>query len=218
MREYLSLSNLGRAGVLSTGITAMTVPRLVQAGLPLDLYVPATILAMLLVSGAAIAWSHAGGLRGLLPAGRVWPGMWVGLLLSLLALPYYFYAAPVVRTLLQASGNAKLVALNYPESLSGRIALVLWCGGFQTMFFYAAPMALFCRVVGHVWAAVALTVCMQVLVICYRLSLVGILHGAIPSVCASAVAATVASVLYARAGLPATMVFAAGLNAHLFVF
>ena len=218
MRDYVSLQNLRRSALLSAVVTVMTVPRLVQAGLPMDIYVPATILSMLLVCGAPAAWSHKGGLRGLFPAGRVWRGVGIAFLLSLLALPYFYYAAPVMRELLRSTGNVKLFELNYPESTADRLALVLWSGGFQTMFFCAAPMALFCRLLRRVWPAVILTVLMRVLVMGYRFSFVGVTHDILPALCASAVAAAVYSVLYAKAGLPATMVFAGGLNAHLFVF
>ncbi len=218
MRDYLSLRTLRTATVLSALVTIMSVPRLMQAEWPLDFYLPATFLAMLLVSGAPAAWSEKGGLNGLFPRGRVLPGIGIAILLSLLALPYHYYVAPVVRELLESTGDAELIAMNYPDSISGRIAAVLWCGGFQAMFFYAAPMALFCRLLRRVWPAILLTVAMKVLVVAYGFSQAGIAHGALPAMCASAAATVVASLLYARAGLLPTMVFVAGLNLHLFVF
>jgi len=70
MRDYLSESNLFKAAGLAALLTVMSLGRLVQAGVPLGLYVPATFVVMTLVSGAVTAWGRHAGMPGIVTGRR----------------------------------------------------------------------------------------------------------------------------------------------------
>lgn len=218
MRDYLSLPNLHKALLLASVITAMSVGRLVHAGVNLALYIPATFLAMTFVSGAVTAWGRRAGMAGLATdAKTLTPGVGAAVLLALAALPvHYFGSDPILREALASADNPAAVEMSYPSTTSGRFALMLWSAGFQAMFFVAAPMSFFGRLTGRAWVAAGFCIAVRTYVVHLQVGHAGLAEQ-VPLFLASAVVTTlVACVLFARYGLIPAMIFAAGLDLRVF--
>lgn len=217
MRRYVSMSNLKAAVLLGSIATIMSIPRIGEGGMPLHLYVPAALLAMVLVGGAATAWSGSAGLAGLIPERqKLLRGMLIAVALVAAFAPIQlFLMDPVFRQVLEATGDKQALALRYPTTLFGGAAIVLWAAGFETLFFYAAPVSFLTRLTGRPWMAIVMTTGLRLIVVSEQLTLIGT-NDATALFFASAAATTLIScLLFARFGLPATSLFAAGLNLHL---
>jgi hypothetical protein len=219
MRTYLSMSNFIKALMLGTVVTLMSIPRMIQGGFRLDLYIPAALVCMTLVSGAATAWSGQGGMAGLFPdRRRMAVGAGIAVLLSLMAMPLeHFWIVPPVRHAIAETGNARLMALRYPETPGGCVALMLWSAGFETMFFQAATMSFFVRLARRPWMGVVFAVSFRLFVTAHQISLAGV-GNAIPLILVmAAVGTAMLCVLFIRTGLLPAMILAAGFHLHLFV-
>lgn len=218
MRDYLTLPNLRAALALGTLITVMSVPRIVQGGMDVMLYVPAALTSMTLVAGAATAWSRQGGMCGLFPERRrMWIGIGIAAALSLLALPLGACLAPVFEDAMRESMRPERVELHYPATAGGCFASMLWAASFETMFFSAAATSLLARLSRRQWVAVSMTTVLRLGVTWRTLALTGVVDAQALFYATSGTAAFIGALLFARAGLPATMVFAAGLQLHLFL-
>ncbi len=216
MREYLSLSNLRRASLLGSLVTLMSIPRIMQAGMDLTFYVPAALTSMILVSGAATAWGRHAGMCGLFPGRRrMWAGIGIATTLSLLLLPVYECCYPFFERAIQESSRPGLAALQYPTTIGGCLALMLWSAGFETMFFRAATISLLARLSHRQWVAVSLSVILCLGATQMSLAAAGIKEARWAFYASAAAANLVGVLLFARTGLPAAMVFAAGLQLHL---
>lgn len=219
MRTYLSMPNFLRALVLGLVATVMSVPRLIQGGLPLGLYVPATLVGMMLVSGAATAWSDRGGMCGIFPARRrMLVGVGIAVLVSAMATPVvHLWVDPSVRKALLATGNAQVMALRYPATVGGCLAVILWSASFETLFFQAATVSFFARLTSRQSIAIVLAVALRLCVSLHQMTELGVVDAVPLMLVSTAVMATVACILFARTGLIATMVLGAGLDLHLFL-
>jgi len=219
MHTYLSFSNFGRALILATGVTLLSVPRIVQGALPLDLYIPAALIGMILVAGAATAWSREAGMAGLFPHWRLMvTGVGIAVMISLLAVPIqHAWIDPRTKTALAATGNAHLMALRYPGTMGGCVTVMLWSASFETVFFYAATLSFFARLTNRLWVAVALTVALRLFVSMQQMSGTGVFDAIVLMLVATGVVATAACLLFAGTGLIPTMMLAAGLDLHLFL-
>lgn len=219
MRTYLSMPNFLRALVLGLIATVMSVPRLIQGGLPLGLYIPATLVGMMLVSGAATAWSDRGGMCGMVPAWRrMLVGVGVAVLVSAIATPVvHLWVDPSVRQALQATGNPHAMALRYPATVAGCLAVVLWSASFETLFFQAATVSFFARLTNRQSVAIVLAVALRLCVSLHQMTELGVVDAVPLMLVSTAVMATVACILFARTGLVAAMVLGAGLDLHLFL-
>jgi len=219
MRTYLSMSNFGRALILAMGVTLMSVPRIVQGGLPLDLYIPAALVGMVLVAGAATAWSRQAGMVGLFPHWRLMlGGVGIAVLISLVAVPIqHAWIDPRIQAALSATGNAQLMALRYPVTAGGCVAVMLWSASFETLFFHAATLSFFARLTNRQWIAVALTVALRLFVSMRQMAETGVFDAVPLMLVSTGVMATAACVLFARTGLIPAMMLAAGLDLHLFL-
>jgi len=184
----------------------------------LVLYVPAALTSMTLVSGAATAWSHHAGMCGLFPERkRMWIGVAIAVTLSALLLPVYEWASPHFERAMQGASRPDLIRVQYPSTVGGCLALMLWAAGFETMFFRAATVSLLARLSQRQWVAISLTVLLCVGIMRLRLNAAGITDMRPAFYAAAAGANLVGALLFARTGLPATMVFFAGLQLHLFL-
>jgi len=218
MRDYLSERNMLRAAACSGLITLLSVPRIAQGRLPLALYVPAAFVSMLLVSGAATAWEHCGGLAGLLPARRrIVAGAILAALSAAVLTPLYVrFVDPVLYRAIAATGDTARLSLAYPGTARGALAVMLWSMGFQTMFFLAAPLSLFARLARRRWVAIALTFGVRLYVLSCQIDRMGVCDG-LPLFYASVGGTTlIACILFAHAGILPAALFAAGLDLHLF--
>ena len=218
MRDYLSIGNLWKALLLGAVMTVMSIPRIVQGGMPLGPYVPGAFFAMTLVSGAATAWGGKGGMCGLFPGGRrMWVGFGLAVLLTIVGTPIYcLWLDPVLYAALAATGDVKMLALRYPDAIVGKLSLMLWSGSFQVMFFAVAGMSFLTRLTGRPWISGALVVLFRVAVGLYQISEAGVTDSIPVFLLGSAVATACSCALFARTGLPPVMAFAMGLNLHLF--
>ena len=217
MRDYLSVSNLGKALLLSVLCTLASVPRIVQGGLDPRFYVPAAFLSLTLVAGSAAAWSACAGMAGLWPdRRRTLCGIGTAMLAALLLWPAALTLDPVVRAALAAPDGGRAMLLQYPDSAAGVAALVLWSASFEMLFFVAAPAAFFARLFNVKWAAIAGPVIVRVLVAYYQLT-TGQIVDALPLMLAThAVMIAAACFLFSRFGLAAAAVFAAVADSRLF--
>jgi hypothetical protein len=220
MRDYLSVSTLWKALILGGIVTAMAIPRFLEGAVDIHFYIPASVAAMTLTSGAVVAWGRKGGMCGIWPGTRQGSaGLGLALLLALLATSVYLLGFdPVCRKALEATGNAQMLRLRYPPTLRGRVALVLWSAGFETVFFRASAMSFLARLTGRTSVAVAGSVTLHVMVAAAQLSRAGI-YEPLPYtlfLVGTAAAGAIGCLLFARAGLPAAMLFAGALNVHVF--
>lgn len=218
MRVYLSESNLRKAAAVAAVVTLMSVPRLVQGGKPLGLYIPATFVSMTLVAGAVTAWGRRAGMKGILTdLSTLRRGCAIALFFALAALPVQvLWLAPLLRNTLASGTNAATAILSYPPTAGGCAALLLWSAGFQVIFLQAAPMAFFTRLTGYPSVACALCVALRTYVAYRQVLLSGLTDGVGLLVLSAAGTVAVGCLLFARFGLVPAMVFAAGLDVHLF--
>jgi len=137
--------------------------------------------------------------------------------LSLLALPLYvFWLDPILSAALQGAPRRSLMALSYPSTVTGRLSLVLWSAGFQTMFLQAAPMSLFGRLTERRSVAVGLCMALRAYVACRQMAEAGLPGGMSFFVASVLVTSAVGCVVFARFGFVPSMLFAAGLDLHVF--
>ena len=230
MRDYLSGRNLVKSMLLSAVITLMSMPRISVAELRLSAHMPAELaefllcfyvlaafLVMTLIAGAVFAWGRHGGMAGPFPSsGRMFAGVGIAAAVVCVILPVnFFWISPLFRAGLKATGNDALYKLQYPATVGGCLAFMLWMGSFETMFLRAAPLAFLARLTGNKKIAVAFAVCFQVALVVKRLALEGIGDHFVLFTAASAATGLISCLLYVRYGLPATMVFCGGVSLHL---
>ena len=219
MRDYLSLHNFWKALALGSVVTVMAVPRIVQGELDVRLYGPAALAAMTLVGGAVTAWSRHGQMCGAFPdTRRLLVGLGLATLLCVLLLPVYrVWLDPIFRAALEQTGNERLLRLRYPATWHGALALLLWSAGFEALFFVAGSMSFMARLTRCAWISGIGVVALRVLVVSRMITDAGIMDGTWLFLGAAAVSTALSCLLFARTGLPAVMLFAAGLNLHLFL-
>jgi hypothetical protein len=146
----------------------------------------------------------------------LWPGLWAGLILGFaMGVIYHLYLDPVLRTALASTSGPKALSLRYPLSLTGGLALILWVAGFETMFFQAGSLSFFSRLTPHAWLAIVGAVSFRTMVTSLQISQAGVVDAFPLFLVQAAATSTVACILFARAGLPAAMLFAATVTAHV---
>ena len=220
MRDYLSISNLGKAAGLAALMTLMSVGRLVQGQKSLAFYIPVTFCAMMFIAGAVAAWGRRAGMAGIVTDRRtLCSGVALALLLALLALPVYVWGLDaILRNALRSATSRTLLNLSYPATVGGCLALMLWSAGFQTMFFVAAPMSLFARLTNRQSVALGLTLAVRFYVMHRQMTEAGV-SAAVPLFYGLALATTLAGgLLFARYGLAPAMLFAAALDLRLLLY
>jgi len=219
MRDYLSLGNLWKAVLLGAAVTVMSIPRMIQGGMPLELFVPLALFCMTLVCGAASAWGDKGGLCGLFPGWRrTGIGLGIAAIVTIIAAPLTAsWLDPAMRAAIEASGDEKALALAYPESAAGKLAAMLWSGSFHVMFLVVAAMSFMARLTRKVGISVGLVVVLRSAVALYKLQHVGVTDGAVLFVVLSAAETGCSCLLFARTGLVPVVILAMGLDLHLFL-
>ncbi|MFC1498161.1 hypothetical protein ACFLS1_06795 [Verrucomicrobiota bacterium] len=219
MRDYLSVSNLQKALMLSSVAVLMSVPRIILAGVDLRIYIPAAFAAMTFCAGAGTAWSHRAGMCGLFPARRkMLAGIGVAFILACIVTPVYLFCIdPIFQDALERTGSTSLLMLKYPATISGCLALALWSASFETMFFRVGAMSFFARLIPRQWIVLCLAVTLRVFVSVLQVADAGVVEAVPFFVIGSAIVSAMSCVLFARAGLPAAMFFSAGINLRLFI-
>ena len=147
MRTYLAAGNLVKALALAVPVTLLSYPRFREADVDAPLYALVAMVLMTLSAGAVTAWGGQGGMVGAFPGRRrLLLGLAAGAGLALLMLPLrLFIVDPIVHPIIVATGNTRLLRLTYPGSHAGRMAVMLWSAGFETLFFTATAMAFAAR-------------------------------------------------------------------------
>lgn len=219
MREYGSMTNLRRAAGLSAVATLAAVGRLSQGGMPLAVYLPLTFLALLFVAGAVTAWGAHAGMPGILTDGRTCArgaaaAAGLGLLFAGLR---WLGAGAMLRAVRQAPDAAVLLELAHPGTLAGKLSLLLWSSGVQTLVLVAAPMSLFARLTRRRWAALALCVALRAWVMNRQLAAAAIAAGAGYFQAGALLHTAVAGFLFARFGLVPALLFASAADLHVFL-
>lgn len=158
MRDYLSTTNLVRAFAIGTVVTAMALPRIVDAGEHTATLVAVSLFCMTLVAAAVTAWSRKGGLQGLFRStSDTWQGLAVAVIISLVMAPVLLSIVhPVIRAAVDAAADDQWARLQLPASPSDWMALALWSAGFQVLFAVMAPTCLAARLTGRIWPAYVL--------------------------------------------------------------
>ncbi len=209
MRTYLTISNFRRATMLGLVCSIMALPRILQAQEGKLLLLVAVLPSLTLAAGAATAWGHMGGLCGVFPDRKTtMKGMAIAVIVGLPAAAVLFWTDHALMDVLIAFGDQDKLRMTFPPDLTGCLALMLWSGGFATLFFVASTMSFACRITRRVWIAIMCVVFMKGLVRCLALNAMGLdpMHADV--FLDGIVMGAAGCLLYARAGFPAAMVFA----------
>lgn len=216
MRVYLSERNLLKAAALGAVVTLMSVPRILVAGLNPAFYIPAAFVGMTLVSGAATAWGGYAGMAGVWPRRGLGRNLGFATLAGLaLALVSFLLLDPVFSQAIAGGGDREFLELQYPVTVGGCAALVLWSAGFETVFFYAAASSFVVRISRRVWTAYVFSAALRLVVTLHQMAGAGITEAEHLFAAGSVVASFITCLLFVRGGLPAAMVFTAVLNLRL---
>lgn len=204
MKEFAREENLKRALLFGALLTLLSIPRLVEVDLALP--PPGLILftfgVMTFASGAAMAWQHHGGMAGLFPGKRRTAlGTGWAVIAGLVLLSAFFFIDPLLPRELAANAAYQRWGIVYPENEAEVISRILWSAGFQTMFFTAAAMAVFCRVTRNVWVSLLIVLCGRMLITAYRLTALELQAIIPPFLLITALFAIVSCLLFARYGL-----------------
>lgn len=219
MREYLSLDNFKKAVFLAAPVSAMAILRFREGGLDPVFLLVAGFLVMTLAAGAVMAWGRSGGMVGAFPAPRrMWIGAGAAAVVAAAGWPVnVFFLQPWLRPAIEATGDELLVTLRYPDTFPGRVGLMLWSAGFETLIFPGAAMCFLARLTGKVGLAAVGTVALRALLLSQQLTEAGVVSAVPLFLISTALSCAIGCVLFARAGLPAAMVYAAGVDLHLWL-
>lgn len=219
MRRFLSERNLIDAVMLSALVTALSIGRFVHLGTSLPVYIPLTMLCMTFVGGAVSAWGRCAGMPGIVTDKRTLGlGSALAALVALIALPVsVVWTDPRLRAALAKATDPSFLERCFPSILGGKLSLVLWSAGFETLFFIAAPASLVARLTNRRDVAVGVCVLLRAFVVHRQLCAGAIGEPTWLFFTAAMVPAAVGSILFARFGLVPAMVFAACMDAHVFV-
>lgn len=219
MKEFLREENLKQALVFGAILTFLSVPRLLEVDLPLPPLglVVFTFGVTAFASGAALAWQHHAGMAGLFPGRRrTWLGAGWALIGGLVLLTAFFYIDPLLPRELAAKAAFHRWGVLYPQNEAEVISRMLWSAGFQTLFFTAAAMAVFSRVIKNVWAALLIVICLRMLITAYRLTMLDLGHIVPPFLLLTALFAIASCLLFVRYGLIPAAALAALIEARHF--
>jgi hypothetical protein len=220
MRHYLSIFNLKKALALGFVITLMAIPRILQGGMDPWLYVPAAFLAIVLVSGAGTAWSNHAGMCGLFPERRrVITGIIFVFVFTVILVPVQLlWLDPVLLGEISSVSDGEVIKLCFPPTTGSRLALMLWVAGFETVFFQVGGMSFFARLTGNQWISITAIAVFRMYVTSRHFLYYGVTDVSFFLLASSAFSAVLTCMLFARAGLLATMTFSAMRNLHLFFY
>ncbi len=221
MRLFLTTSNLYKSAALAGLGTLMSAGRIVHGGMPPVLCISSMFLMLMFIAGAVNAWGRCAGMPGIATGRPTFlRGLLVVCILVFLILPIrIFWLDPVLKPAMltaDAAGRPGLAALAYPDAFSGRMALLLWSAGFQTLFMVAAPMALAARITGCWPVAIVVCIILRACICRLQAAEYGLAEHALLFAAAAVPASAIACWLFARFGLAPAMIFGAGIDLHVF--
>lgn len=216
MRKYLAVANLKNAAILGIAVGLMALPRILEGKDRLVLVrMIAVFPSMIIVAGAVTAWGNRAGMCGPFPdKARTRAGTCIALVAGLLIAPFLFWQDAGTADLLSKTAFLSELHLPFPSTLTACLALILWSAGFETLFFRAGTMSLLTRVTNRQWIAIAGAVLLRLSVNVLKIGQVDMDAMMILELAGMIVVTTVGCILYARAGLPAAMTFAATIDAR----
>ncbi|MFT5240871.1 MAG: hypothetical protein ACI9X0_001848 [Kiritimatiellia bacterium] len=209
MRAYLQISNLKRSIILGGIVALAAAPRIFLADQAVAVLVPSAFLLMTLVAGAVFAWGSKGGMVGAFPERSVMQrGLCVAVVLGVVGgVARMVWGDDQLREVLEQEGSARAFELGFPADVPGKIALVLWCAGFQVLFLQAGTMAFLTRILRR-WEFALITVGFgRVFVTHLQFAEMGVTP-IVSMYLFGTLATLVGATLFARGGFLAAVVFA----------
>ncbi len=220
MKDFLREDNLRRAGLLGLAATAMAVPRLFEADLPMRFpwLLLFTFATMTAAGGAAAAWQCRAGMAGLFPGRRrILAGMAWAAGIGIVMAAILQATDPLLREAILARDDERLWQTTFPATPREAVSRILWGAGAQTLFFTAAALGFFTRLTGRLWLAILFIVVLRVLVTVHKFADAGLTDVILPYATLAAANGLASCLLYARAGLPAAMTFSATVDLRHFL-
>jgi hypothetical protein len=219
MRDCLKTDNLLQAAAISAVVTPLSIGRLRESDLPLFFGAVMFFLCMTMVCAAVTAWARRAGMAG------VWTdratlrhGLFAALVLGLVLWPVFLLGLdPTTRDILGGAVNGDMLRLAFPPTARGKVSLILWAAGFQTLFVQAAPMSLAGRLTGNRFAALGLCLLFRLYLSHLQIDGAGLADHRLLLMVPAAAANLLGCLLFARFGLLPAMFFAAVLDARLFL-
>lgn len=218
MWTYFTVANLLQALPWATIVTALSIPRLSEASFDLAFFIPATFVILIPVAGAGTAWGRSAGMAGMYSTTR---RTIIGLLIAIALLAaivpvQVLFTDPVLRTAIESTGRKQFFVIAYPPTHAACLASLLWAGSFEPLFWHGFTQSLAARVSNNLWIAIAVVICLRLMVIGMRAIQLHMTGYADVFLVSAAIQTFITGIFYARAGMPATMAISAGLNIHLF--
>lgn len=220
MKRYLSISNFKKAALLGAVMTLFSAPRILTSGLMPFQFVISAFAGLTLVAAMATAWGKSAGMRGLLPPHNVvLRGLKFAAIFLIVLLPIkVLWFNPLLYAAVEQRGNEVALRLLFPDSLASGVSLMLWVMSFEVLFFKAAAMSFFARLTKSLSAALILSAMLRVFVTWLKISEIGVEDGLLLILSHAAIINALSCLMFARYGLPAPMLFAAGLAIYRWNF
>lgn len=220
MKDYLSISNFHRAVRLSAVIVLLSVPR-IAARMPdrLLLFTAAAFVSLILACGAATAWERRGGLAGLYPSpGVVVRGIIAALILGIASIAAHrLWFDDKLFCIIKDHLPLQVLERYFPRTVAGQAALVLWTASFEATFFYAATVTFWTRILNNATAGIVATVIGRMFIGYLLVAGMGLREYAGVFIVVLFFSGIVSSILFARAGLIAVMIYNGVSACHLFL-
>lgn len=220
MRRLLHTDNLTRGSLIGGAVTLLSLPRMMEAGVPLAFYALAAFILMSIVGTAVCAWGAIDGMCRFRPRADRHPArIWLLALLagSIGAIVVALWIDPLLREPLTYSQADRALDLRFPSSLRGRLALVAWAASFEALFLLAGPMAFFTRLAGRRQAGIVACVVLRLIVTSRQMDYVGI-DGLLPFIAVtSGLEAIVGGWLFVHGGLLSVSLFTLVQQLHLWM-
>lgn len=220
MRNYLSMSNLRSAVLMAMVMTPLTAPRILLSGILPVQYIAASFAALTLLAGMVTAWGRSAGMREFLPSWRTsMAGCGVVMLVLGVFLPMQILIFnPTFQAALVQLDRPVIKRLLFPETVMDGMALVLWAVSFEVLFFQGAAMSFFARLTNSLPTAMICSVLLRMYVAYLKLGEIGLSSGTVFILSVVGLSSMAACLIFARFGLPATMLLAGGMALSRWTF
>ena len=220
MNEFFSINNFKKAALLGLTMTLLSAPRILASGIYSFRHVISAFAALTLLSAAVTAWGKSAGMKGLFPSAKeVIQGLKLAGLIVILSFPVkVFWFNPALYAAVESTGNTSALILLFPETLLAGMALTLWVMSFETLFFQAAAISFFGRLSRHFLAALILSTLFRGYVSWLKLGNIGVETAEFLILSHALIINVISCLLFARYGLPASMLFIGGISIYRWSF
>ncbi len=220
MGRYFSVVNFKEAARLGGLMTLLSLPRVLTDGVLPPYFILFTLLWLVMLAAAVTAWGRCAGMAAYFPSGkRVVKGLLWALLLVVLSFPVKVYwFNPLLLGALEMTGNEKAVGLVFPATLISGAELTLWVMSFEVLFFQAATLSFFAKLLKSFYPALFFTAIFRALVTLLKLRELGVESGEAVILFHAIIVNVVSCLLFSRFGLPASMLFIGGISLYRWRF